>query len=525
MIKSSSIANRLLRNSSWNLSAYAVVVLIGVVSAPLYIKFLGLAHYGLFVLLGSVVAPFGLLSVTFGRATVKYIAEAMGAGKPHEAGFYLQTTLLFNAVVGLLGAATLIFVSPFLTTTFFKLDPADRKLAQVALAWAAGSWLLSQVSSTFASVANALQKYSVSSMAQSGFTILNLLTGIVFLWCGGGLLDLLKVRFGWAVVTVLFWVLACRRMLPGVSLWPRYHGWAFRRSLNFNAWYTVASVGGLLANQTDKLLLGVYLSTSAIGLFNVPNLIFGTGYNATTKVGEVLFPAFSHLQGRGEDGRLSMLLARSCWFLSVLMVGIQGSLFVFASDILRLYVGPGFSGAAVQVLRIFAFTAILSSPTVAVDQYLLGTARTQWTALVCIATGLLTLFVSLLLIPRFGLAGAAWSDLAAIVLSRPLIHCLIWRKHLSAHIGIAQFFGYAYGPPMIGMVLSGLACAAYVQLDWHPGWPGLIAGLMVAFALLSSLMVVLDVFPENKQRRKDLSRLVKTALQIVGLRSHQEPAV
>lgn len=516
MSNTNSLAGRLLRNSTWNLFAYAVIMATGILTAPIYIKFLGLSHYGLFVLLNSILAPLGLLNVGFGRATIKYIAEAVGAGQPEHAGDYLRTTLLFNLCIGVLGSALLFGLAPWLIGSVFKIALADTTLARTALHWTALNWLLAQVSNTFASVPIALQRFKISSLLQSTQAVLNFGVGLAVLFAGGGLVELLAMRFVLGLFIGLCWVLACWQMLPGVSLWPKHHGWAFRQTFRFSAWQTAAQAGGMLGSQADKMVIGAFLSTAAIGLFNVPFLVFSTGYTVTMKAGEVVFPAISQLQGEGKLDRVVGVFARASWILCTLMVGIQGAVYVFASDILRLYVGPDFTGDAVQVLRILAFTAILSSPAIGMEQYLLGTGRTHWTAIIGFVSGILVLLISLILIPRYGLAGAAWSDLLAIVLTRPLLHGLIWRDSLREHLGLSEFIGYLYGPAMVSMVPTAIAGYIYGWLGWQPELPALIIGFSALVCLFIFMVVIFDILPEHQQRRKDLISILDRAVGYLG---------
>jgi O-antigen/teichoic acid export membrane protein len=264
----------------------------------------------------------------------------------------------------------------------------------------------------------------------------------------------------------------------------------------------------MFASQSDKFLLGVYVSTAAVGLFNLPYLIYSTGYSITARVSEVLFPAISHMQGQGEKARMTNLLVRSSWLLSLLMVATQGTICIFAADIIRVFAGKDVDAAATQVLRVLAFTAMLCAPSVAMDQFLLGTARTQWTAISSIAAGSLTFVMSLMLIPRYGLVGAAWSDLAAVMLSRPLIHFLLWRNYLEEHIGLKDCFAFLYGPTVTGFAFVGMAQIGYARLGVQLPWFGLAVLMPPVFGLLILLMVFLDFFPRKDERRKDMSRLL-----------------
>ncbi len=508
---------RLFTNSLWNLSAYVAYTIVTIVCAPLYIHFLGLQRYGLLVLLSSILLPLNLLNLGFGQATVKYMAESHGRGNTGEASEYLQTTLLFNLGVGVLGALSLNLLASFLVTTVFKIDVVDQQLAQSSLRWVALGWLVTQITATLTGVPTALQQYRVVSIGTTASASVNVVIGLLVLLAGGDLLALVQARFVWSAVTILLWGVVVRQLLPGVNLWPKLHHGAFHRSLNFGIWQTVAGIGGLLGGQVDKFLLGIYTSTTQVGLFNIPSLIFQVGYGIIGKLGEVLFPAISDLQSRGLEERLTYVMLRSSWLLSVLMGALMGTLFVFAHDVLRLYVGVDIADSSSRILKILAVTATLSAPSIGVSQYLLGTGKTIWTALITITSGAITLFGGLFLIPRFGLQGAAWSNLLAIALSRPLSHLMMWRSSLRDTVRWQVFFTFLYGPALTGVLAAGVLELVRNQMGWHPTWFGLAIGLVGCFVLLGTMVVAVDFFLlESSARRSDLKFATTQFLGIWG---------
>lgn len=447
-----------MRNSAWNFSAYVVYVLATFLSARLYIDYVGLKQYGLLVLLGSIIAPLGLLNFGLAQATVKYMAESFARGDRPAAANYLSNTLLFNLGVGVLGALTLGLLAPWLTVAVFRIDAADQALATAMLHWTAATWLTTQVAATFTAVPTALQQYRVVSQANTFFMTMSIVLGLGTLILGGNLLNVVQVRFAWSIVTVAGWAWLANRACPGLRLRPSYHRGAFRNSFRFGAWQTAASAGSIVANQADKYLLGIYVSTGAVGLFNVPTVIFTTAYIGITKLADILFPAISDLHGRGDRVRMAMLVQKAAWAISLVMVSVQSALYVWAPDILRLYLGTEVDPAAIQVLRISAIVSMVSAPSIVVDQFLLGVGATHWTAMTAFASGAINLIGGVLLVPRFGLAGAAWSDMIAVVGSRPLLHYLIWKRELSADAGRSEFFSMLYGSAMVGIPITlGLA--------------------------------------------------------------------
>ncbi len=100
-----------------------VRVLVGLVAVPLYTRLLGMSQWGLLALFQAAVAPLVLLD-GMGAATVKYVAEALGRGDDREAIGVVRGALLVNVVAGLLGAAALALLAPWLATSLFAVAPA-----------------------------------------------------------------------------------------------------------------------------------------------------------------------------------------------------------------------------------------------------------------------------------------------------------------------------------------------------------------------------------------------------------------
>jgi len=454
----------------------------------------------------------GLLNLGFGQATIKYVAESIGRGDTEEASSYVCTTLLFNLGAGLLGMILIVLSANLLSTKVFKIAVADQQLAQVAFYWVAAGWLVSQVSATYIGVPTALQKYSIVAIGTSLSTSVGIVAGLLAVALGGNLLTLLQARFAWNIVVVVFWAWIAARLLPG-ALRPRWHKAAFHRSFNFGIWQTLGNLGGLFANQTDRFVLGAYLSTTAVGLYNIALTMQQTLYTVVYKLGEVLFPAISNLQGSGEDQRPVRLMLRSGWFLGVLTIAVLGPVVVFSHDLLRLYVGANIANSVTWLLQVLAVAGMLSSGSVSVGQYMLGTGKTQWIAITAFASGLVILIGGLLLVPRLGLMGAGWTQILAIVLSRPIIHMFLWRSYLRQEVPAKVFCSHLYGPAVMGVAGALSLALVRIQLMWQLGWFELGVGWFVcALVLLVGVLVVDSFLPAGTERGRDVRRLVALIL-------------
>ncbi len=498
----------IIANSSWNVGANIAYTILSLLSAPLYLRHLGISQYGIFVLLNSVIAPLGLLNMGMGQAAVKYIAEALAQEDTRVANAFLQSTFLTTAALGTAGVLGVSMAANVLTARVFSISHADQQIARAAVPWVAVTWLLSQLALQFTAVPTAMQKYSIVS---TGTTLCGALTmglGLVALWMGGNLLTVLEVRAIATLATVFGWFFVAKQMLPSLGRRWCVTRVTWSRCMHFGVWQSVASIGAIAANNSDKALLGMYLSDVAVGVFAIPQTIVSVTYSLIMRAGDVLLPAVSEIDSsRGRDHSF-MLTIRVGWVLSLIAAVSMGCLVVMGDDLLRLYVGRELAASCGRLLALIAVTAIASSSSVALSQYLLGIADTKRTALIAICSGVVGVVGGVLLIPRFGLNGAAVSDATSIMLVRPVMNLLIWRDG-GRKVPLAAFASFLYGPALISVPVSLALRAMRISIGGECGWLGLAlwgAGCSMA---IGGAVVIFDRFlPEWKQRQSDSGQVL-----------------
>jgi O-antigen/teichoic acid export membrane protein len=514
----------LIENSSWNVGAFIAYIALGVLSAPVYLRFLGLKQYGIYVLLNTVIAPLGVLNMGMGQAAVKYISGSLARNRPEEANAYLQSTFLSTAAIGAVGVLVVIAAARVLTKRIFAISQADQQIVSAGVPWVALSWLLTQLSLQFTAVPTALQRYSIVSTGSTLCSATTLGLGLLALALGGSLLTVLQVRAAWVGVTMLGWCFVAKYLVPSLGLRLRVTRATFATCMHFGIWQTVAAVGGVIGGNVDQAMLGMYVSSQAVGLFAIPQNIVNIAYALTTKSAEVLLPAVSELDCRaGRDQAISLTL-RVSWLLSALTSATLGCLVVFGRDVLRLYVGTAIAASCGDLMMLIAVTAIASSGSVAVYQYLLGTGNTRWAAMMTLVSGVICFLGGIALIPRLGLNGAAWSNLVSIVLVRPIMHLHIWR-HDARTTGAASFLTYLYGPAVIGIPLSLALRAVRNATAWNAGIFGVVIGAACCFLIIGGAVVLFDlVLPDSIRRQTDLrqglrqiSRIPRQAVAALAL--------
>lgn len=508
------VEKRLVRNSKWNLLGWLCLLVLGFVSAPIMVRELGADLYGLMALLTSFVAPLALVDLGIGEATIKYVAESLGRNDRQAVEDYLSSTFCFNLLVGVLGAGVMIVCASFLVESVFNVPTAHVPLARQCLVWLGGIWCATQIRQTFVGAVTALQEYKVVSIGTFLTQAAHTGTGLAVLLGGGGLLEMIRSQAIVAGLGVAGWWWLAGRRLPGIRLRPRFQAGVFRRSFSFGVWQMLNNLFGLLVHQAQRWLLGAFLPVAAVGFYNVGNQLVSMIYAAGYRVGQVVFPAVSQMQGEGRTDEAGRLMVQVTWVLSTAVIPAYVTLAVFAHDLLSLWVGTNFATQAEVPLRImcvgFSVGAVFAVP----NFFLLGTGRSHWLTAVAVVQGCIAFGAGWLLVPRWGVSGAA----AAVAAGTIPVYCgtlvIVWRRLLRGQSSWREYFAATFCPLLIALLLlASLLPLRGFAPDWHPGW--LLLGVASGVCYLVCWLVIQAVnrlLPGGSERWLGLRALLHDTL-------------
>ena len=236
---------RVARNSIWNLSGWVAAAALRFITSPILIRLLGAEQYGLMALLNTILTPLGLLDLGISEATVKYVAESLGAGDYKQVGKYVRNTFLFNIGVAIIGSSIIVLSAGLLSGVVFNIPPESQELARTCLYWVAVVWFFTQTRQTFLGVVMAQQRYDILNVGSLLTQVVTILAGLAVVASGGDLADYMRVQGVTAGMAMLGWLIVAKRLLPGVSFWPHYDSDAFHRSFGFGVWQMLNNVGGI----------------------------------------------------------------------------------------------------------------------------------------------------------------------------------------------------------------------------------------------------------------------------------------
>ncbi len=222
-----------------------------------------------------------------------------------------------------------------------------------------------------------------------------------------------------------------------------------RSYYNYSLPLTAKEAGTLMQGRIDVLLVGVFLSSTAVGIYNVSVLVAGLLYVPLLAFNQLFPPVAARLYAADAIADLEAIYtAITRWILSVsLLLGIVA--IVYRLEILTLF-GPEFT-AGTTVLTLFVCSQLFNCATGPSDYLLMMTDHQYVVMINEWVFGICNVVLTIAFIQAFGIVGAALAS-AGVLALRNLAKVLeVWWFE-----GLNPYSIAFYKPVVAGGVAAGV---------------------------------------------------------------------
>ena len=466
------------RNTLLGFSSGASVALAGFIGNAITARLLGPDNLGVFayvvwcVTIASIIAALGI-----GVVQQRFIPSLRAEGKNDEAEGLVGATTRLSMVAAIVGGLFLFaYFSLSGKSALEGPSPASRSVViTVALTWFI-CWRMADIylfylrgEQRFGELArlsafSALIKLAVMALGAWLFGIPGALAGFI----AGNILPATRV----------FWLL---RKKPSVG--QELKSAVMRFAL---ASWAASVIGGLVFGRTEIVFLQHYTGIGAVGLFTAAAAVAEMPVQLPPLLLSALLPRFSEQHGLGAQDDMHRLYRTMTSLVAMVIMPLCLGIAAIAPVLVPLLFGAQFADA-VPIASVLLTAAAISSLGVT-TAYLLQSMGKAGFLLMSNAVGLVgTIALGFLLIPRFGLMGAACSR-GIVQISVVLIET--W--YLTRRLGIAPPYR-ALGAITLASVAQG--AVAYVVSIELGGAKSLVIALPAAIVTFLVALRLLAVMP------------------------------
>lgn len=370
-------------------------------------RVLGAAGWGAFSYLTSLAA---ILTV-FSDVGLSSVVIREATKQPERKDYYFSTAFSLKFILTVLGFLIIIFVAPHIT----KIEISQTLIYLVGLLFIFDS-LRRFGSSLFRAIERMELEAFVNIITQAVIVIAGF-TALIIIASPESLAAAYAIGGG---VGLLVAVYILRRDVKNIfSSFDK----SLLRPIIDAAWpLSLAAIFGVLIVNIDTVIIGWFRDATDVGYYAAAQKPIAFLYLLPALITGAFFPVLARLANRDNE-RFRHILEKGLGLILLFAIPITIGIILTAPDIINLFYGDEYAPSA-DPLRILALTLLAVFPVGMIINAIFAYNRQGelvplWTAGLLIDIGL-----SLLLIPRFGITGAAW----AVFITQFIINTLIWRK-------------------------------------------------------------------------------------------------
>jgi O-antigen/teichoic acid export membrane protein len=183
----------------------------------------------------------------------------------------------------------------------------------------------------------------------------------------------------------------------------------------------VALIGTIMGN-TDIYMLGIWRTPEDIGVYSAAHRFFQFIIIIPSMIATATLPLMSRLANKDNE-KFKNILERTLSLFMIIVIPIALGGLVLANQIVPMTFGPQYL-AAIPVLQILMVMLLVSSPLILLINSIFAYNEQRKLVWANIFGVLVNILFNLLLIPKFGVTGAAMATLG----STSIVTYVIWRK-------------------------------------------------------------------------------------------------
>lgn len=335
---------------------------ISLISVPMVLHALGQSDYGLYSLVGGVVAMLAFLKTSMTVSTQRFMSVAMGEGNIEKINRVFNVNIRLHLLLGVFVVIGLELLGLFIFDKL-NIEPGSVNRAKIIYQFLIVSSFANIVCVPFNGVINAREDMVVFSVI--GILDSLLILGVAFLLSHISGDRLIFYGFGMMLVpliTLLLTFLFVRKAYPEYQIHLRKHEDKdlFWETFGFAGWNLFGAVALMCRNQGSAIIINLFLGTVLNASYGIANQINGAMNNFSSTFQKAINPQLMKSEGMKNRERLHHISFVSSKFgvLALCMFAIP--VIIEMPTILDLWLKKDIPPYSLQLSRLILLLSIVT---------------------------------------------------------------------------------------------------------------------------------------------------------------------
>ena len=376
-------------------------------------RYLGPADYGL-ISLGQTILNFALVLAVCGlnSGVIHYVAYFRGQKAFAKVKGTFYSALKISMFAGILLSVLLIILSGFISENIFHTPKFQPILIVFALVLPFHVFLR-LLGALFLALKKAEYRELTRTVAKN---VLNLVLVSILIFFGRGVFDI-SLAFLVAVFAsaLLGFLLYRYKLFPKFFAKKKLPVYNYRMLLSFSVPLLFVGFFFNMVGWSDNFFIGYFGSPADVGVYNAAFLLAAAMGMFMSSFGLIFYPISSELLARKKNVKISKTFNAILRWIFLVLLPIFLLLLFFPRSILQILYGKEYAVAApaLMIVSCAFFFNVLTGPGIRILQ---SFKKIRFIFVVNLFVFLLNLFLNLILIPLWGIIGAAIATAISMIL-------------------------------------------------------------------------------------------------------------
>lgn len=284
------------RNTAYNVGGSLVPAVIFLVCVPAYLSFLGEERYGVLALVWLITGNFGFFDFGLGRATAFALSNNPDdTDEQREKVFW--TALGINFVFGLLGAALMYLIAPWLFGGIIKVpDDLSLELDPVIPLIALAIPLLT-LEGVLTGALTGRQEFLALNIRSILRALITQIIPLAAVWFIAPTLTVaIPATIAARAISVALFVVIAFKVVPARWL-PRFGDMKIVRELTaYGGWISIGAFLGQIITNLDRFLIGAVIGPAAVTTYEIPFNLVSRAAVFSRALSSAIFPKLAELE-------------------------------------------------------------------------------------------------------------------------------------------------------------------------------------------------------------------------------------
>jgi len=405
-MEQSSLTFQTFKNISYNIAGYVWPMIFTLFVTPVIVHGLGVKGYGIYIFVYTVIGLFGILDFGVGISLTRNLAFYTGK-KDRES----IIKLVFSGNSLFLIIATIGLICAGLIASFSHSYGQYSSLILIAGA----IFFVNTIDTTYSAVMYSLQRFDISNGLSIVSITLSSLSTLAIVLAKGSLEEIFLAQLAVSIIITLATFYYGKKILPEAPIKIGWDKGEIKKCLSFSAVVSINNIANSALLYLDRLIIPFFAGPSNLTYYSMPGNVTTRIPSFANVLSTTIFPTTSQLEGGGDSARLEALYVRSFRLITMISAAVTVTAIAFGYKVLLFWLSADFAARSTNILIILAFTNFLLALLGPLSNFLFGLGKLKFIAIMSTFMAVLNATLLIILLPRYGITGAAWAYLISVL--------------------------------------------------------------------------------------------------------------